>query len=194
MVQFLEDFETKQLDKIEEELKTENGKLDKIHEIILNSIEEEELITRKLKLASIERKITFWDILADKVASFGGSRTFISIFLSFMIGRMIINIYLAFFQKSFDPYPFTLLNLTLSTIATLQWPIIMMSQNRKDSKDRKRAENDYMVNLKSEIGIKMMNDKIDLLIIEKMTKLFELQQQQLTLLEEITNKKKSSQN
>lgn len=191
MVQFLDDFQTKQLDKIEEELKTEHGHLDKIHDIILDAIEEEELITRKLKLASIERKITFGDTLADKVASFGGSWTFICIFTGFMATWMCINVYLTFFSTPFDPYPFTLLNLSLSAMATLQAPIIMMSQNRKDSKDRKRAENDYMVNLKSEIGIKMMNEKIDILIIDKMTKLFEVQQEQLNLLQEITEKKVS---
>lgn len=185
MVKVIDDFETKQLDEIQEELKTDDWHLDKMHDIILNSLEAEDLITKKLRLASTERKITRWDRLADKVANFWWSRSFIMIFGGLMIVWMSVNIYLAFFDAAFDPYPFILLNLMLSTIAALQAPIIMMSQNRKETKDRKRAENDYMVNLKSEIGIKMLNEKIDLLIIEKMTKLFDMQKEQLTYLKKI---------
>ena len=88
-------------------------------------------------------------------------------------------------SHAFDPYPYILLNLCLSTLAALQAPIIMMSQNRKEEKDRQRAENDYIVNLKSEIGIKMLNEKIDVLIIEEMWRLFTIQQEQLELLKKI---------
>jgi uncharacterized membrane protein len=88
-------------------------------------------------------------------------------------------------KKPFDPYPFILLNLMLSTIAALQAPIIMMSQNRKEEKDRKRAINDYLVNLKAEIEVRNLHQKLDLLIAEQMKTMFEIQNVQMELMEEI---------
>ena len=96
---------------------------------------------------------------------------------------MLINLYLL--KKPFDPFPFILLNLLLSTLAALQAPVIMMSQNRKEEKDRQRAINDYMVNLKAEIEVRNLHAKIDLLITEQMKTLFEIQQAQVVLMEEI---------
>jgi len=94
-----------------------------------------------------------------------------------------MNVYLA--TKPFDPYPFILLNLLLSTIAALQAPVILMSQNRKEDKDRQRAINDYLVNLKSEIEIRNLHHKLDLLISEQMKTMFEIQKVQVDLMEEI---------
>ena len=96
---------------------------------------------------------------------------------------MVINLYLL--QRPFDPFPFILLNLFLSSIAAVQAPIIMMSQNRKEEKDRQRAINDYLVNLKAEIEVRNLHQKIDLLISEQMQTLFEIQKAQMELMEEI---------
>lgn len=107
-----------------------------------------------------ENKIAFGQQLADKVAAFGGSWTFISIFFIFIIGWIGFNMYwLA--NKGFDPYPFILLNLILSCVAAIQAPVIMMSQNRQEEKDRERAKNDYEVNVESEKEIRALSKKID---------------------------------
>ncbi len=96
---------------------------------------------------------------ADAIAKFAGSWTFIFIFVGVLVGWMILNILLA--AGAFDPYPFILLNLVLSCVAAIQAPLIMMSQNRQEEKDRRRAENDYKVNLKTEIMIEDLYDKVN---------------------------------
>jgi len=106
-----------------------------------------------------EEKLTRGDIMADKLASFAGSWFFISIFMLILIVWIVANILLR--QKSYDPYPFILLNLILSCIAALQAPVIMMSQNRQEQKDRIRSKNDYRVNLKSEFLVEELYYKIE---------------------------------
>ncbi len=168
--------------KLEQLLATENEQLQKLNEIVQHSIEEEKLLSEKL-LEFEDKNPSFTSRLADKVAIFGGSWKFIISFGLFMFVWIIINVYLL--KKSFDPFPFILLNLLLSTIAALQAPIIMMSQNRKEEKDRQRAVNDYMINLKSEIEIRNLHGKIDLLMTEQMKTLFEIQKTQVDLMEDI---------
>ena len=107
-----------------------------------------------------------------------------------MIAWMTINVYLL--RKPFDPFPFILLNLLLSAVAAIQAPIIMMSQNRKEEKDRQRAINDYLVNLKAEIEVRNLHQKIDLLMSEQMQTLFEIQKDQMELMEEIKSFMQSS--
>jgi len=166
-------------------LETENKQLQKLNEIVIRSIEEEKLISKKLYEFE-EHHPSFKDAIADKVASFGGSWSFILFFLFVMIVWMGLNAYLL--HRPFDPYPFILLNLLLSTIAALQAPIIMMSQNRKEEKDRQRSVNDYLVNLKAEIEVRNLHQKLDLLISEQMKTLFEIQNAQMDLMEEIREK------
>ena len=163
-------------------LETENEQLQKLNDIVLESIEEEKLISNKL-YAFEENNPSLKSRIADKVASFGGSWSFIIFFLGVMLLWIGVNLYLL--NKPFDPYPFILLNLVLSTIAALQAPIIMMSQNRKDEKDRARAVNDYVVNLKAEIEVRNLHQKLDLLISEQMQTLFKIQKTQMELMEEI---------
>lgn len=115
-----------------------------------------------------EEQLTLGDRLADRMTSFAGSWPFIILCLSFLVVWMMTNIYLL--SRPFDPFPFILLNLMLSTIAALQAPIIMMSQNRQALKDRLRAEHDYMVNLKAEAEIAALHKKID--AIDRMLKTF----------------------
>jgi len=169
-------------EKLEELLDSENDQLQKLNNIVLKAIEEEKLISRKL-LEFEDANPSFSSKIADKVASFGGSWSFIIFFLFFMLVWIAVNLYLL--QKPFDRYPFILLNLLLSTIAALQAPVIMMSQNRKEEKDRQRAVNDYLVNLKAEVEIRNMHEKLDLLIAEQMKTLFEIQKEQMSIMAEI---------
>lgn len=120
--------------------------------------------------------------LADKVASFGGSWTFIFLFLAGMVVWMLINTDMT---SPFDPFPFILLNLILSCLAALQAPVIMMSQNRQASKDRLEAHYDYEVNMKAEVEIMDLHAKLDKLRDAQWTELIALQQRQVQLLEEI---------
>ena len=163
-------------------LETENRQLKKLNDIVVRSIEEEKLISEKLYEFD-DRAPSFYNQLADKVAGFGGSIYFIVFFVVFLFAWIFTNVYLL--SKPFDAYPFILLNLLLSTIAALQAPVIMMSQNRKEEKDRRRAVNDYMVNLKSEIEVRNIQQKLDLLIFEQMKTLFEIQRTQMEMLEDI---------
>ena len=130
-----------------------------------------------------DEQLTFGQRVADKVASFGGSWTFIIIFASIIIGWIILNsILLAVNKHTFDPYPFILLNLMLSMLAALQAPVIMMSQNRQAAKDRLDAAHDYEINLKAECEIANLHEKLDDLRENQWAELVEMQQEQIRLL------------
>lgn len=173
-------------------LKSNVGDLSQVEKEVAKHINDNEFISSHLVDES-NVVTTFGQALADKVATFGGSWKFIIIFGCFIVIWMIINIFLLA-AKPFDPYPFILLNLILSCLAALQAPVIMMSQNRQEEKDRERAKNDYMVNLKSEMEIRMLHEKIDHLIINQQEKLMEVQQVQIDMLNDILqlSKKKES--
>ena len=109
-----------------------------------------------------KKKDTFGQRAADAIAKFAGSWAFIFSFVGVLVVWMVINIIMA--AKAFDPYPFILLNLVLSCVAAIQAPLIMMSQNRQEEKDRRRAENDYKVNLKTEIMIEDLYDKVNAIL------------------------------
>jgi uncharacterized membrane protein len=162
----------------------------KLQDLVAESIREEQLLSARLLEAEQDHDITLGQRLADRVAEFGGSWMFIAIFFLVLLVWIGINsVSLAF--ASFDPYPFILLNLVLSCIAALQAPIIMMSQNRKEEKDRRRARCDYMVNLKAEIEVRNLHSKLDLLISEQMKSLFEVQRAQMEALQDIQKQMKS---
>ncbi len=162
------------------------GELSKVDKNVQKFLKSKEFITPAI-INQQEDSLSFGQRLADKVASFGGSWKFIIIFGVFIFIWMVINIiFLA--TKAFDPYPFILLNLILSCIAALQAPVIMMSQNRQEEKDRERAQNDYMINLKSEMEVRMLHEKIDHLIINQQNKLLEIQQIQIDMLNDISGK------
>lgn len=163
-------------------LATGNLQHQKLHDIVIEAIEEEKLISNKL-IEFEDRNPSFSSKIADRVAAFGGSWKFIIAFSMFLIIWMLINIY--FLSNPFDRYPFILLNLILSALAAVQAPVIMMSQNRKEEKDRQRAINDYLINLKSEIEIRNMHQKLDLLIAEQMKTLFDIQKVQVELMQDI---------
>jgi len=162
---------------------SENEHINKLNKIVQESLDEEKLITSTLANQQAQ-PTTFGQRLADNVASFGGSWNFIVTFAIIILIWIILNV--IFLTKSpFDPYPFILLNLVLSCVAALQAPVIMMSQNRKEEKDRVRAENDYLINLKSEIEIRNLDKKIDLLMLEELKTLMDVQQQQIDILQKL---------
>ena len=130
---------------------------------------------------------TFGQKIADNVAAFGGSWKFIIIFGFFILVWITANIYLLL-NKGFDPYPFILLNLILSCLAALQAPVIMMSQNRQEEKDRERAKKDYMINLKSELEIRMLHEKLDHLIMHQQEELIEIQKVQIEMMNDILSR------
>lgn len=166
----------------EQLLQNEDEHIKKLHQIVLDSVKEEELIANKVY--TTEEKLSAGERLADKVAEFGGSWRFIIYFFVVILFWICLNVYFLK-SKPFDPYPFILLNLILSCLAALQAPVIMMSQNRKEDTDRKRSENDYVINLKAEIEIRNLHHKIDLLIVEQMKNLFEVQKAQMEVMQEI---------
>jgi len=139
----------------------------------------------------IEAETTLGQRIADQVAAFGGSWTFIITFFCFIILWMGVNVWLST-TKPFDPYPFILLNLILSCLASIQAPIIMMSQNRQEQKDRQRSEHDYKINLKAELEIKLLSEKIDHLLVHQNNKLLEIQEVQIDYLEDLMREIKKS--
>jgi uncharacterized membrane protein len=167
-------------------LDEQDVQIKKLKEIVNATIEEEKLIANNLKNPPNEI-ITIGQSISDKVAQFGGSWTFIIIFSIILFAWILYNS-LAPRGYNFDPYPYILMNLILSTIAALQAPIIMMSQNRQEEKDRKRNENDFLINLKAEIEIRSLHQKMDLLLEQQIKTLFETQAKQLDILEKLMKK------
>jgi uncharacterized membrane protein len=173
---------------IKELLETDKGELTKLDSEVLESLLKHDLLSKNME-DELDDTITLGERLADKIAEFGGSWRFIIIFGVFIFIWILLNV-LFLMSKAFDPYPFILLNLILSCLAALQAPVIMMSQNRMESKDRKRATNDYQINLKAELEIRHLHEKVDHLIMKQMAHLNEIQQIQVDLLKEISQNKK----
>jgi uncharacterized membrane protein len=171
---------------IDKLLSDENDHLAKLHQIVKDTLKAEELIIHNLLHPPLEI-LTQGQKISDKVARFGGSWKFIILFGIILTLWIVFNV-LAIGRYKFDPYPFILMNLILSCIAALQAPVIMMSQNRQEEKDRMRGENDYLINLKAEMQIRSLNQKVDLLLEEQIKTLFETQEKQFVLLKEINTK------
>jgi uncharacterized membrane protein len=169
-------------------LQSEKEQLQKLQKIVNDTIQEEKLIVENL-LHQPAEVLTKGQTISDKVATFGGSWKFIILFGIILFVWILFNT-LSPKTFNFDPYPFILMNLILSCIAALQAPIIMMSQNRQEEKDRKRGENDYLINLKAELELRSLHQKIDLLLEEQIKVLFESQAKQLEILKSIENKLK----
>lgn len=164
----------------------ESGNIRELKTAVLKSIKENELITSNNN-ATVKEVLKIGDKVSDTVAKFGGSWGFIIIFFAVLIVWILINSYVIL-KKPFDPYPFILMNLILSCIAAIQAPIIMMSQNRQEKKDRIRSENDYKINLKSEIEIRTLHEKVDHLLLDQWSKMMQIQEMQIEMLEEIRKK------
>jgi uncharacterized membrane protein len=167
---------------VEEMLKAERGELSDLDRRVAESLEHHETIAENVE-EEYEDQRTFGEKLSDKLASFGGSWAFLIVFALFLFVWMAVNLYMGE-KAAFDAYPFILLNLILSTIAAVQAPIIMMSQRRLEEKDRLRSENDYKVNLKAELEIRHLHEKVDHLLNKQWERLVELQRLQLEALHE----------
>jgi uncharacterized membrane protein len=175
-------------DYIKEVLEDEIGELSALDQEVVESLQQHEILSSDIS-KQFERKLTFGERLSDRIAEFGGSWKFLITFGAVLLIWIAIN-GVILVTHAFDPYPFILLNLILSCLAAVQAPIIMMSQNRAEARDRLRAENDYKVNLKAELEIRHLHEKIDHLLRRQYNRLFEIQQIQIELLEEISRHKK----
>jgi uncharacterized membrane protein len=161
----------------------EKGKIETIEQEVVNSIHDSELLAVNPAKTYAE-ETSLGDNIADRVAKFGGSWSFIITFFSILLVWILLNT-IVLLHRAFDPYPFILMNLILSCIAAIQAPIIMMSQNRQETKDRIRSENDYKVNLKAEIEIRTLHEKVDHLLLDQWSRLMKTQEVQLEMLEDL---------
>jgi uncharacterized membrane protein len=172
---------------VKEVLEDEIGELSALDHEVIESLQQHEILSSDIS-TQFERKLTFGERLSDHIAEFGGSWKFLITFGAVLLIWIVFNgVILA--TGAFDPYPFILLNLILSCLAAVQAPIIMMSQNRAEARDRLRAEHDYKINLKAELEIRHLHEKLDHLLSRQYNRLFEIQQIQLELLEEIGRRK-----
>jgi len=167
-------------------LEKEKGEISTIEEQVIRSVKENELLSKNIN-TEFEQKLTSGERLADKIADFGGSWNFIVIFGGVLLLWVAVNSMILIWRP-FDPYPFILLNLVLSCLAAVQAPVILMSQNRQESRDRLRSEHDYLINLKAELEIRHLHEKIDHLLMNQWQRLLEIQEIQMELMEELGHK------
>ena len=168
-------------------LESEKGELTSLELEVLQSIKEHELLAQNVD-AQFEQEWTRGERLADRIATFGGSWAFLIIFGIFIFLWIAMNS-MVLFWRPVDPYPFILLNLLLSCLAAMQAPVIMMSQNRQEAKDRLRSQHDYQVNLKAELEIRQLHEKLDHLLSHQWERLVQIQEVQLDLLTELGRRK-----
>ncbi len=166
-------------------LEEDIGQLSTLEDDVVKSLREHEVMSENVD-AHFERELTRGERWADKIADFGGSWRFIIRFGAFLVFWIGLNTVLG--ARAADPYPFILLNLVLSCLAALQAPVIMMSQNRQEAKDRARSEHDYKVNLKAELEIRHLHEKMDFLLKQQSQRLFALQELQIELMEELARR------
>lgn len=172
---------------IENLIKVEKGELSKIEKDILKSLKEQELLSKNVD-EEYDGSISFGERLSDKIAEVGGSWHFLIFFGLFILVWFILNTVLLI-NGPFDPYPFILLNLVLSCLAAVQAPIIMMSQNRQEAKDRLHSQYDYQINMKAELEIRHLHEKLDQLLNHQWKRLIDIQKMQMDLIEEVRKKK-----
>jgi len=162
-------------------LRAESGDITELERQVAESLATHAVLAENVEDDFVENR-SIGERLSDHLATFGGSWSFLIVFSVFLLLWMLYNSYRG--GSAFDPYPYILLNLILSTIAAVQAPIIMMSQKRQEAKDRLRSENDYRVNLKAELEIRHLHEKIDHLIMRQWQRLAEIQQIQLEMMQE----------
>ncbi len=163
-------------------LQQEVGEITELEKTVLSSMTDNTTLADKVDVD--KQTATYGQRVADRVASFGGSWTFIISFGIFILIWISLNAFWLV-NKGFDPYPFILLNLILSCLAALQAPVIMMSQNRQEEKDRERGKKDYMINLKSELEIRTLHEKMDHLVMHQQQELLEIQKVQIEMMNDI---------
>ena len=171
---------------IKEKIIQDQNETKKINQEMLEQLKNKQIISQNLN-TTINQKATFGQKSADAIAKFGGSWPFIFLFVVILGSWILLNT-LHFLGLSFDRYPFILLNLVLSCLAAIQAPIIMMSQNRQATRDRIAADHDYQTNLKAELEISLLHEKIDYLMSQQWQQMLELQQLQIELLTQLNKK------
>lgn len=164
-------------------LESEKGELSSLEQEVVRSLREHEILSLDTE-SELEQQWSFGERMADKIATFGGSWTFLICFAVFLFIWIGMNS-LVLVLRPFDPYPYIFLNLMLSCLAAIQAPIIMMSQNRQEAKDRIRSQHDYQVNLKAELEIRHLHEKVDHLLSHQWSHLVQIQELQLELLSEL---------
>ena len=173
---------------VSELLRSERGELTRLEQEVVQSLADHETLAENIE-TEFEGHRTFGERLSDHLASFGGSWSFLISFGVVLVIWMGFNI-IVVAKDQFDPYPFILLNLVLSCLAAIQAPIIMMSQKRQEAKDRLRGENDYRVNLKAELEIRHLHEKIDHILTRQWERLAEIQQIQLEIMQDNVTRKR----
>ena len=169
-------------------LRSERGELTNLEQEVVQSLADHETLAENIQ-AEFEGHRTFGERLSDHFATFGGSWSFLIIFGAVLVVWMAFNA-ITVGKDQFDPYPFILLNLVLSCLAAVQAPIIMMSQKRQEAKDRLRSENDYRVNLKAELEIRHLHEKVDHILTRQWERLAEIQQIQLEIMQDAATRKR----
>lgn len=164
-------------------LKQEKGALSVLEQEVIESLKDQDLLSENVN-EEFEEKLTFGQKLSDKLATFGGSWTFLIIFGVVVFIWTSINS-LQLFDRRFDPYPYILLNLVLSCVAAIQAPVIMMSQNRQAAKDRLQMEHDYLVNLKAELQVRQLNTRMELFMRHHWQKMHEIIRLQEEMIQDI---------
>ena len=162
------------------------NELGEMRDNVIQSMKEHSLLSSTLETED-KTTLTLGQKVADQVAEFGGSWIFIICFFGFLLLWIISNLYILG-KQTFDPFPFILLNLILSCLAAIQAPVIMMSQNRQEQKDRERAKKDFMINLKAELEIRILHEKLDHLIMHQQQELIEIQKIQIDMMNDIIAK------
>lgn len=175
-----EDVHRTRIQLLREAIEGQRGTIGKLDASVLDRMAQQELIAKNLA----EPEPSFGGRVADAVASFGGSWPFLGTFAFIIVVWMLTNVVLL--SQPFDPYPFILLNLALSCLAAMQAPVIMMSQNRQASKDRERAAHDYEINLKAELELQLLHEKLDHLLLVEWQRLLDIQATQTEMLEELS--------
>ena len=182
----IQDLHRYRMEHVQDVVAAELGELSDLEKRVLSSLDRHTILATEL-IGEYEGKVTFGDWLADRMATFGGSWTFIGIFFAILMAWVFLNT-LVLLSRPFDPYPFIFLNLVLSCLAAIQAPVIMMSQNRQEQKDRIRAEHDYQVNLKAELEIRQLHDKMDHVLVQQWERMVEIQQIQAELIDELVER------
>ncbi len=172
---------------VENVLETERGELSALEQDVVRNLAEHEILAANID-AQFDRQLNFGDRLSDSIAVFGGSWGFILAFMGVIVIWIAINTGILL-KRPFDPFPYILLNLILSCLAAIQAPIIMMSQNRQEAKDRMRGEHDYRVDLKAELEVRNLNAKMDLLLTHQWQRLLEIQSIQMEMMEELMHRR-----
>jgi uncharacterized membrane protein len=172
---------------VESMLEQGMGEITALEDSVVERIARHETLTTNVD-AEFDRGLTLGERVADRVAGFGGSWAFILMFGGVIVAWMVLNTFLLA-TRAFDPYPYILLNLALSCLAAVQAPVIMMSQNRQEARDRARARNDYLVNLKAELEIRLLHEKLDHLLHQQWERLMEIQEIQVDLMNELAQRR-----